>query len=409
MTSQGTDADIHILLLGLRRTAWVVRHRVALWLGISLALPLRLLQPLYRIEVQPLLIARIGHLAIEPELLLAQREVLPSTRTRTIFYSPGAAANHHLLAMWKRVLPTGPWWLLEPIYRAGKEYPWLNVVPQEWDTRHVDLRCLDVTRPHLVFTDEEELRGQLLLRNLGLPPGSRYVCLAVRDSAYLDVVDPHRDWSYHSFRDSDVRTFHRLAVRLADLGYHVIRMGALARTPFDHEDARIVDYAFSAQRSDFGDVYLFAHCDFCITTSTGMDSLAMAFRRPMGLANLASVDGLQLGSGVKLVMFKDAVDAKTGESLRLTAPRRALAMSVVRTQELEPLSVALVPNSPEELEQFAEEMVQAVEGRLTVGPQHRELEDSLIASLAPGEEMTHRTFTVSPSWLQGASERATAD
>ncbi len=367
--------------------------------GLILALPLRAFAPLYRLEVQRVWAARIGHLAIEPELLLSSRAARPRPRTRTLFFSEGHVANPFLLRMWRRTLPFGPSWLLDPMYQANKRFPWLQLAPPEWDERHVDLRDLDLCEPHLQFTAPELERGARLLRELGLDPAQPFVCLAVRDSAYLTQVDPSRDWSYHDYRDSDIRTYVRLAEFLADSGYQVVRMGAIVRDPLESDHPLISDYATSDLRSDFGDVFLFAHCSFCVTTSTGMDSIAMAFRRPLGLVNLPVIGGLQFGAGFRLAMFKNLIDLSTGLSLAALDARRPAAMSVQHSQEIEEMGLALADNSEDELEAFGREMLLDVHGRLELTADQTALEREFLSFIAPSEYVELAEFHISPSWL----------
>lgn len=301
--------------------------------------------------------------------------------------------------MWRRTLSFGPAWLLHPIYVAARRFPRLRLTPIEWDERHVDLRTLDGTRPHLAFTQGELARGRQLLVDLSLDPDRPYVCLAVRDSAYLSSLDPERDWSYHDYRDADVSTYTELAETLVNAGYQVLRMGSVVRSAFDTTLPGIVDYARSPYRSEFGDVFLFAHCDFCITNSTGMDSVAMAFRRPLGLANLAVVGGLQLGRGLKLVMFKDVVDSTSGESLSRTSDLRRRAMSIHRAADLGAMGVDLQPNSSQQLQAFAIEMIECVSGTLDLDLEHAAREREFVRFITQGDEFTEADFHISPTWL----------
>ena len=41
-------------------------------------------------------------------------------------------------------------------------------------------------QPHISFTQDEEVKGRKILSKFGLPHGAKFVCLIVRDSAYLD-------------------------------------------------------------------------------------------------------------------------------------------------------------------------------------------------------------------------------
>lgn len=367
--------------------------------GVLLALPLRLISPLYRIEVQPLLVERIGHLAIEPELLLSLRDPHPPERTKTWFYARGPVCNHFLVRMWRRVLPFGPAWLLYPIWQANRRFPWFDLGARGWDELHFDLRHLDRSPPHLVFTGAELERGRALLRSLGVEAGESFVCLAVRDDAYLTSVSPEREWAYHDYRNSNIASYVPLAEELARTGLTVLRMGAVVSEPFVSQDVRVVDYANSGLRSDFGDVFLFAHCRMCISTSTGVDSLAMAFRRPMGIVNVPGTGGLQLGKSLRLVMFKDLVDDASGALLDLMDPRRTEAMAAFRTEWFSAQGLRLVDNSIDELVAFGREMLMLESGDWRATPDEDDLEQAFLELVDPTRDYTDASFRLARCWL----------
>jgi putative glycosyltransferase (TIGR04372 family) len=367
--------------------------------GVLLALPLRLLSPLYRIEVQPLLVERIGHLAIEPELLLSLRDVHPPRRTTTLFFCRGRVANSFLVSMWRRALHVGPGWLLHPMWVANQRFPWLDLGARGWDELHFDLRHLDETKPHLHFTPEDHARGRALLRGLGLDPDEPFACLAVRDGAYLTTVAPERDWTYHDYRDSDIATYRGLAETLADSGFPVLRMGAVVASPLASAHPKVIDYATSGLRSDFGDVYLFAHCRMSISSSTGVDSLAMAFRRPMGIVNLPGTGGLQLSPFLRLVMFKDLLDSSTGEPITLFDPRRPAAMAAYRTDSFAALGLRLEDNSSDLLTAFGREMLLVESGASCSSEAECEVERELLRFIDPGRDLSDVSFQVARCWL----------
>ena len=367
--------------------------------GLLLALPLRLMAPLYRIEIQPITVERIGHLAIEPELLLSLRDVHPLRRTTTLFFSRGPVANSFLLSMWRRALHVGPAWLLHPIWEANRRFPWLDLGARGWDREQFDLRHLDETETHLHFTVEEQERGRTLLLDLGLDPDEPFACLTVRDSSYLRTVAPRRDWTYHDYRDSDVATYRGLAETLAESGLAVLRMGTVVASPLESAHPKVIDYATSGLRSDFGDVYLFAHCRMSISSSTGVDSLAMAFRRPMGIVNLPVIWGLQLGRSLRLVMFKDLLDASTGKPIALLDARRPEAMASYRTDSFAALGLRLEDNSSDLLTAFAREMLLLDSGQWHCTEPEREVEREFLRFIDPGRELSDASFHVATCWL----------
>ena len=56
----------------------------------------------------------------------------------------------------------------------------------QWDRDVHNL--LDRFPPHLRFLPDEEKQGQAGVKRVGIPEGAPFVCLNVRDSAYLDKM-----------------------------------------------------------------------------------------------------------------------------------------------------------------------------------------------------------------------------
>jgi putative glycosyltransferase (TIGR04372 family) len=206
--------------------------------------------------------------------------------------------------------------------------------------------------------DKAELaRGEDLLNALGVSAGTPWVCLAVRDSAYLTRAYPNRDWSYHDYRDSTIDHYRDLSEYLAGQGFAVFRMGRHVAHRLQSDNPLVIDYATSNLRSDVGDIYLLSQCRFCITNSTGMDSVALAFRRPLGIVNLPNVGGLRLGQTTKLVILKDLIDVEANVAVPLGDPRRLEAMSYYRSDTFSDKGYELRENTPAELLQFGVEML----------------------------------------------------
>ena len=86
------------------------------------------------------------------------------------------------------------------------------------------------------------------MRNLGIPAGMKYVCLAVRDGAYMRAVDTIRNWDYHDYRDSRIVDYEAMVVRLVERGYAVIRMGRIVEAGLPSASPAVVDYANSPLR-----------------------------------------------------------------------------------------------------------------------------------------------------------------
>src|SRR3990167_2744205 len=218
-------------------------------------------------------------------------------------------------------------------------------------------------QPHLSFTISEKKQGIKFLSDLGIPDGSPYVCLFVRDSAYLSKYFPDRDWSYHNYRDCDIDNFRKAALFLADLGYYVIRMGKVVLKSLDVNHEKVIDYANCSIRSDFCDIYLTAHCDFFISTPSGLDGVAQIFRRPILLVNMPIfVPGcLDYWYPSKLFITKKFFDRTRNKFISLKELDNVLLNTVNFQKTSEDLNWIPIENDEDEILEAVREMVNSFE------------------------------------------------
>ncbi|EKO08647.1 TIGR04372 family glycosyltransferase [Leptospira interrogans] len=111
--------------------------------------------------------------------------------------------------------------------------------------------------------------------------GERFICLTIRDKAYLQETFNDIDYSYHDYRDSDIKSYRKSVEELNQLGYWVIRMGKIAKEKLDYNHEKFIDYPFLKDKSDLLDIWLMANSHFTITSGTGIDSVSDVYLRPM--------------------------------------------------------------------------------------------------------------------------------
>jgi putative glycosyltransferase (TIGR04372 family) len=264
-------------------------------LAIPAVIMIRLIRPWLLVRIGALFSSRIGHFAGNTELYLCEYDAninKPERRHVDFFYiAYKPICNLQLATMWRRVLRIWPSWFLAPIAWVNRLIPSGEVHKIGNNTQHDrDVHnLLFQVPPHLQFTFKEEAYGEAGLRKLGIPYGASFVCLAVRDSAYL-ALHLGSDFSYHDYRDTDIQNYVQAAEELADLGYFVIRMGVRVNQAMKSTNARVIDYATNGMRSDFMDIYLGAKCEFCITSGTGYDAIPFhLFRRPLVFVNMVPI------------------------------------------------------------------------------------------------------------------------
>lgn len=334
-------------------------------ISVFFASMLLLVRPFKEVVLVVLLTQRIGHFSLNTELMLcAMEEDLQESNIKSpkyIFYPGQIISNRTLYKMWKRVIPIFPFatvgsqvdrilsYILGCSYKNNK-YKKLF----EWAKGDRD-HCgyLASKKPHLFFTESEKIKGEGLKKKLGIAEDSKYICLLVRDSSYLQSEFPEADWGYHNFRDCDINTYCLAAKFLAENGYYVLRMGKVVNKDFQVHHPNVIDYANSPLRSDFLDIYLAANCDCMITSSSGLDSVSLIFRRSIAYFNLVNYTCINRYDKILVTLFKHVVYKDTGIAIDYDT-----VLPIFEKAELEGLSVndllsekglVFVDNSPEEI------------------------------------------------------------
>jgi putative glycosyltransferase (TIGR04372 family) len=248
---------------------------------------LRLIRPLVEVRLMVVAFHKYGHLALEPELALLEIETELKSRGRKFpriitwwsFGPKKLRANPYLVDKWKEVLRAQPSWWLDALIRVGRKVP-LLALPLPVLSIQRPMQQLSKTAPRLQFSSTEQTTATIELAKLGMDINKPFVCLVVRDDGhYGDVVSSDNpDCLSPNF---DVEQFVQASNELVTMGYQVVRMGAGKEKPMLSRSPGIFDYAKSAVRSPFLDVYLAAHCAFAVSTQTGPDAVSLLFRRPV--------------------------------------------------------------------------------------------------------------------------------
>ena len=247
---------------------------------------LKCCQPLVRFQLCVVGFHRYGHLALEPEIFLAEQEIImeagASPRRVINIWSLGPVAkqsNRYLASKWKQELLVFPSWLVSSLHSVGSFFPILKLSEPKLSVRG-NLNGLDETDPYLSFTGDEIALGKKSLAEIGINPSRPYVCLIVRDGGHYASKGDVETHGYELF-NFDIDTFVPAIEYLVNEGFQVIRMGSGSEKPLVATMSGVFDYANSNSRSEFLDVYIAATCEFAVSTQTGPDAVCMLFRRPV--------------------------------------------------------------------------------------------------------------------------------
>jgi len=280
-----------LISLKLRSTSCLILLVNAIW-AIPAVWCMRKLRPWFLIRVGTLRSERIGHFAADGGLQWIELAGQPTNQV-DIYWLPKQTSNHQWDKMIRRNFKVA--W---PVYSLDR---WNAIIPggevhqrPSTSTDSRDIRgLLYRTENILEFLPEEESIAKNWLQAHGWKEGQPFVCLLVRDFAYLNSESTLKQkWDYHNYRDTNIATCIPAMEWLADQGIWVLRMGKVMNKPMMTNHSRIIDYAFCNDKSDFLDIWLFANCTLCISTGSGPDAVSQIYRRPILMLNLLPICGL---------------------------------------------------------------------------------------------------------------------
>ena len=248
---------------------------------------IRIVRPLVHVRMGTLESSRIGHFIADASLFLARRS-LQSRKEQTIdlFWFPKQTCNEQWARMVRRRLFVR-WWVMY-LVRFNRLIPGgaAHNLPQATESLSRDIYSIFQQSPaRFTFKLEEEEAARAWLRRRGWRDGEPFICLLVRDSAYLLSHPLHADggierWNYHNYRDSDIDTYVQASQALVDKGYWVIRMGKVMRKRFSFQHPRVIDYPFVADQDDLLDIWLSVNCRFFVATASGIDTIPWVYGKP---------------------------------------------------------------------------------------------------------------------------------
>lgn len=357
-----------------------------LWpLTLPLAAVLWLLEPFLRLRFGRVWVERIGHLAVNTEVLMRRRRLgrLPYDNTLVLVAS-GPVSNRTLLDLYRRQTPIFVNDAMSGLFSLCR--PWLErtrfFVDLPFDSNEYD--AFNDGPPTVFFTPEEEARGREGLRRMGIGEGNWFACFFNRDPSYLKKWAPGVDYAYHDFRDTDIANFGLAAAYIAEQGGFAVRVGAAVSAPLPEsmKHPRIIDYA-TRFRDDFMDVYLMSTARFVITSDSGLGQVPTIFGVPCVNTNLMCADwGAFLESDI--FIQKKFVDKKTGRALRLRELIDRGLQRVLEGHVLEREGIVVAENEPEDIRDAAREMHERLEGRWTPEPGDDALQEAYRAQFGPG-------------------------
>jgi putative glycosyltransferase (TIGR04372 family) len=281
--------------------------------ALPISLVIYIVRPLYDVKICKIWSSRVGHFTHDTvENKIAVK--LKKKNQLILFCVDDQIANKFWYEMAKRELP-----LIRPLIYV---WMWCKILPflqnniketSDWgshDPYGNFYKYLD--KKDFIFTEKENDIGIKFLKNNGIENKQKIITILVRDEEFL-VNDPltgrgdvesRKFWNYHSYRNGKIHDYEKAIEWLLRKEYVIIRMGKIAKNELKLKHKNLIDYAFSPDRSDFLDIWLFSKCKFCITTGSGIDAIADIYKNPILYINILPISNLTFYNNSKWVPKK---------------------------------------------------------------------------------------------------------
>ena len=254
---------------------------------------------IFIVLIQPIVLIRFGNLNIErigvffeTELyLLTNKFKKQKVKLFDIWVIEDFISNEQYLIILKRkLLVIQQLFIFYKVLQILSKY--INIYSKHIVSLHVkhdfhNFNLLNKYPIQLNLTKQEINKGELILKQMGIPKNAKIVCITSRDSLYLRRTQPSINFSYHNYRDSNVNNYIPAIKALIKKNFYVVKMGKIAAKRVNIKSNKFIDYSFHPLRSDLMDFFFAYKCYFWIGNNTGLDEVARIFRKPLVLTNMA--------------------------------------------------------------------------------------------------------------------------
>jgi putative glycosyltransferase (TIGR04372 family) len=213
--------------------------------------------------------------------------------------------------------------------------------------------------PLLELNPEDRTRGYQVLHELGVPEGTWFAGLHVREG-----TDRMRD-----VRNSDITTYRLAIEEIANRGGWVLRMGDHSMRPLPPWP-NTIDYAHSERREDWMDVFLWAEGRFFIASASGPQQIPTTFGKPVAITNYGPLAHFYCAKD-DILLPKHYWHER--EARYLTLPERmSEGPGFLESIELlAALGIRVIDNSAEELRDLVIEIMDRLQARHSETEQER--------------------------------------
>ena len=252
----------------------------------------------------------------------------------------------------------------------------------------------------------EEIEVEKLLGNRGWR-GEPIITIHIRDSGYLSNNELHQtakksNWSYHSYRDSNIDSYSETVSNLIKLGYFICRIGKNTNKRLPITNKNYIDCWHDDLRLDLVDIWLCLNSKMVVSTASGIDSLAAYSGIPVCFVNAMPLKEAWTFSKC-LWVPKNCYWKKSGRSLTF---HEMIIHSYFRTEDYQAAGIILEDLTSDEITDGVMETLQRLDGTWQVSEDElaikRKIEKILMSNPNFDKEygFFHPQFSFGMNWIR---------
>ncbi len=228
---------------------------------------------------------RIGHFALDLSYAIAINKNKNKNEIN-LYYLQGDVCNVQLEVIAKRELNVRQYYKYFVYAYIALGLSDKILIPHRHSSGSRDTAGLTYYSKYSIeLLDKENIMAESYMEKYGWTKEEKFVCINIRDSAFFNESETSR----HICRNSNIDDYEEVVNHLLNLGYWVVRLGKKVEKPFKIKHSRLIDYGVDLNRNDLLDIWFCKNCSFIISTSTGIDSVAIMFKKPIVIVNLVSI------------------------------------------------------------------------------------------------------------------------
>jgi len=139
-------------------------------------------------------------------------------------------------------------------------------------------------------------------------------------------------------------------------------MGTHVKETMNFNNPKYIEYSYNGYRTELMDIYLGAKCKYFISCGTGIDSIAVIFRRPLLYTNYIPIEAVETFRSNSLVIFKKHWLKEKKRFMTFKEIYESGAGKFALGDEYERHGIELVENTKDEILDVVKEMNSRIEG-----------------------------------------------